>query len=57
MLFMVRWFLRPAEGNGVAAGAVPLDQMSWMPSITLIENNKVVDTQFTFNPVLGALAN
>jgi len=27
MLFMVRWFFRPAEGNGVVAGAVPLDQL------------------------------
>jgi hypothetical protein len=27
MLFMVRWFLRPAERNGIAAGALPLDQL------------------------------
>jgi hypothetical protein len=27
MLFMVRWFLGPAERNGTAAGALPLDQL------------------------------
>jgi hypothetical protein len=27
MLFMVRWLLRPVERNGIAAGALPLDQL------------------------------